>query len=387
MNMIHQPRVLGRALALSAGLLCCVAPQLATAQGVDMEKAKERFLAGKAAFDAKNFLEAAEAFNDAYELSKRAELFYNIGQAYRLAGRPLQAKQFYARYLKDLPDAPNADEVKGTVKDLEDELTKTRGLFTISTKVEGRQVFVDSEKRPRCAATPCTIALSPGKHTLSVRGEGVKPVTKALAVGVGKKQALSFDLTKPPEGMLLLSTDLVGAQLKVKDRTLSLPLDKPAQLPPGAYPAQIVKDGLVKWSGSVSVSPGETTRLIVPLAQAEAAKSGGGSILRPVGAGVLGLGLGLVVTGMIMNQQAGKTYDALEAQQQAGTAVDPSLIDQGKSQQGTANLLMILGGVSAAAGGGLIVWDFMKADSGERAAPSEDKAATGGDTGGVPRLD
>lgn len=386
MSMIHPPRALGRALALSAGLICCVTPQLASAQGVDMEAAKQRFLAGRAAFDAKNYLEAAEAFYDAYELSKRAELFYNIGQAYRLAGRPLQAQQLYQRYLKELPNAPNADEVRKTVEELDGDIKRTRGLFDISTKVAGRQVFVDDEKRARCAATPCTIALTPGKHTLSVRGEGVKPVSKAVVSGVGGKKSLSFDLTKPPEGMLLVSTDLSGAQLKLKDQTLSLPLDKPASLPPGSYPAQIIKDGAIKWSGSVSVSPAETTRLVVPLAQAEAAGSGGGSILRPIGAGVLGLGLGLVISGAIMNQQAGKTYDALKAQEDAGVAIDPALIDQGKSQQGTANLIMILGGVSAAAGGGLLVWDFMKGDTGERAAPSEEQPAAPA-KGGVPLLD
>jgi tetratricopeptide (TPR) repeat protein len=75
--------------------------------------------AGAAAFQAGRYDEALRYYQQAYELSQRPELLYNIGQAADRARDDATALDAFRRYLAAAPDAANRVEIEGRIHALE----------------------------------------------------------------------------------------------------------------------------------------------------------------------------------------------------------------------------------------------------------------------------
>jgi tetratricopeptide (TPR) repeat protein len=71
-------------------------------------------------FDLGKYEEAAQEFTQAYELSGESAILYNIGQAYRLAGKFEEAAGAYRSVLRKLPDVQNRDEIKGRIDEMDE---------------------------------------------------------------------------------------------------------------------------------------------------------------------------------------------------------------------------------------------------------------------------
>lgn len=106
------------------GWLLSTAPSSAQAPAetpADMrqQEARALFQAAQVAYEAGRFEVALERFTEAYTLSNRPQLLYNIGlAAERLARRP-EALAAYRAYLQLHPSAPNREEVTGRVRSIE----------------------------------------------------------------------------------------------------------------------------------------------------------------------------------------------------------------------------------------------------------------------------
>jgi tetratricopeptide (TPR) repeat protein len=74
---------------------------------------------GSKHFELAEYAAAITDFKEAFRLSDRPELLFNIAQAYRLSGDCVQARTFYRTFLRRVPDAPNAIQVKGRIDELE----------------------------------------------------------------------------------------------------------------------------------------------------------------------------------------------------------------------------------------------------------------------------
>ena len=96
--------------------------ETAHAQTRDLEKAKDSYKSGKEAYDSGDFLTAAKKFVESYEYSGRDELLFNIGQAYRQAGRLIEAEKYFQQYLQAKPDAANADDVVNYVIEIQQQI-------------------------------------------------------------------------------------------------------------------------------------------------------------------------------------------------------------------------------------------------------------------------
>ena len=97
-------------------LLCVLLLALA---GRAEETWKQHYERGTTLFDLAKYLEAAKEFEAAYELKQNAAFLFNIGQAYRLAGKSELAIGFYKSYLRRLPTAANKPEVEARIAELE----------------------------------------------------------------------------------------------------------------------------------------------------------------------------------------------------------------------------------------------------------------------------
>src|SRR5258706_16478997 len=113
------------AFALGIGVVVvCAAAGAARAQqhrrGDENEaRARELYQKGLTHYDLTEYDRAIEEFKQAYELSSRPELLFNLAQTYRAKKDAVQALHFYRTYLKLKPGAANRVEVETIVAELE----------------------------------------------------------------------------------------------------------------------------------------------------------------------------------------------------------------------------------------------------------------------------
>lgn len=90
------------------------------------EEAREHFRIGKTLLDAGRFEQAASEFEQAYKLSNRPELLYNIYIARRDAANTAGAVEALRGYLDKVPDAPDRINLKARLKSLEEALQRQK---------------------------------------------------------------------------------------------------------------------------------------------------------------------------------------------------------------------------------------------------------------------
>lgn len=83
-----------------------------TARAENRPAAREAYKDGMRHYDLGQFHEALENFMRAYWNFEDPAFLFNIGQCHRQLGDKAQALQFYRTYLRKVPDAPNAEEVR-----------------------------------------------------------------------------------------------------------------------------------------------------------------------------------------------------------------------------------------------------------------------------------
>ena len=104
-------------LAVAANLLV-VPPAFAA----DKDAARQAYEEGRRRYDLNEFEAALESFKRAYLAYEDPVFLFNIAQCHRQLGHQQDAINFYRSYLRNLPNAPNADEVKGIVAKLQAEV-------------------------------------------------------------------------------------------------------------------------------------------------------------------------------------------------------------------------------------------------------------------------
>lgn len=102
------------ALALAVAISLAT-PAYAQQGGADAE-AKALFQAGRVAFGEGRFDSALNYFRQAYQLSPRPALLYNIGSAADRLRRDAEALAAFEQYLEQVPDAENRAEVEARIK-------------------------------------------------------------------------------------------------------------------------------------------------------------------------------------------------------------------------------------------------------------------------------
>ena len=338
------------------------------------EQAKELFKRGEKLSRQQRFKEAAEAFARAYEISNQDELLRYMGEAYESAGEIIAAQRAYRTYLDNVPDAPNREAILDKVLDLQQRIVTQMGRLDVSATLEQSEVFVNEEPKARCLS-PCTVALKPGEaHTLRLVDPQGREGRERVEVSAGERREVEIS-TEPriARGVVLITTDLPSATLSVDGERR--PLGEPLTMGEGNHEVTLRAEPGRIWRGQIEASAERSTTLSVPLAhlQAPATAPAAGTSTKRVGAALLsGGGAGALLGGALLGRQARSTHEALEARAQRGAPIEASLIEQGRSQQRGANILMIGGGLALLTGVGLFTWDWL--DRSEREPAPEPSA-------------
>src|SRR3982751_5377445 len=145
----------GRGLKLAASaLLVCAAIATAQAQEVIVAppasdaqaKARAQGLLseGTAAYGRGDYATALDKFTAAYEIFPSPKLWFNIGQANRDLGRPVEAAAAFDRYLRNAGDAPA--ETLAEARRSAAELKTKLGQIQVICATDGAEITVDGKQ-------------------------------------------------------------------------------------------------------------------------------------------------------------------------------------------------------------------------------------------------
>ena len=136
------------------------------------------------------------------------------------------------------------------------------GTLIVETNPAGVDVSVDGERR---GATPLTIELPAGKHTLEVpTSDGVRTIPVTIAAGGQVAQFIELPKKDPDEGQLQVRTDPPGATVTVDGERRGVAPLTIGGLTPGAHTV-VLENSLTSVTESVTIQAGATASLVVPL--------------------------------------------------------------------------------------------------------------------------
>lgn len=148
-----------------AGLLLCSvwALTLTSAHADDaLEAAKRRYAEGEVDYNAGRFWQAARAFEQAYDLAKRADLLYNAARSYDRGDYAVRAAETYQAYLA-AGEAPDRAKVETRIA----ELRKTISFVNLKTGETGF-ILLDGYEYGRTPISK-TLEVDSGYHRIEVR--------------------------------------------------------------------------------------------------------------------------------------------------------------------------------------------------------------------------
>jgi tetratricopeptide (TPR) repeat protein len=164
-------------------------PTRAAAAEQATEIASAHFQTGLTYYDAGRYLEAAREFEQAYSLSRRPDLLYNIARSFEQALDPARAIVAYRRYSERATiDEETSAEVRARLENLE----QLVGRLAVTTRPPGAALTVDDAAR---GVTPVDeILLNPGEHRLSAALPGYAAASRRVVAIGGGRARLELEL-------------------------------------------------------------------------------------------------------------------------------------------------------------------------------------------------
>ncbi|MGZ3427107.1 MAG: tetratricopeptide repeat protein [Polyangia bacterium] len=155
--------------------------QPAPSNGDDVDIAKAHFNTGQVNYEHGRFADAAREFEEAYRLSGKAPLLYNVGKSYDGGNDFAHALDAYQRFLAAAPaDSSDRDFAQKRIELL---LTLV-GKITIAGAVDGSALTLD-DKSAGTTPLPAPLVVNPGRHKLELAHEGYATFRAAVDVPVG----------------------------------------------------------------------------------------------------------------------------------------------------------------------------------------------------------
>jgi tetratricopeptide (TPR) repeat protein len=180
---------MGRAFALAVVIAFTQGAAAGPAAKIDPNQAKadKLFEEGQSDYKAGQFEQAIALFKQAYELVHDPVYEFNIAQAYRKVFDCENAYDYYQRYLKDAPDATNAEIVKRWLTELQPCVDRARKDHEAARRAEEDRKGAAVQTHPVAPPPPPeTPEPSDGGKLFRIAGIATAGVgVVGLAVGIG----------------------------------------------------------------------------------------------------------------------------------------------------------------------------------------------------------
>jgi tetratricopeptide (TPR) repeat protein len=193
-------------VSLALLVVCCAiaAPAAAAPPGGDpsvtvqsnsdgQSKARAQALLseGTAAYGRGDYASALEKFTAAYKIFPSPKLWFNIGQANRDLGRPVEAVEAFDRFLTEAEDAPS--ETLAEARRSAAELKTKLGQLKVTCPTDGAEITVDG-KQVGSAPLGNMIWTTPGRHQVAAQQEGFSPAIADVVAVAGQAVTVNLDL-------------------------------------------------------------------------------------------------------------------------------------------------------------------------------------------------
>ena len=183
-------------------VLLCAASATARALTDEEERAKAHFLAGQSYYDQASYADALREFTEAYRISQKPALLYNIARCDEALERYGDAITMLERYLAAAPQAPDRPAIEARIANLK--TRQAEALRKPKLPTEPREP-VRPPQPAQVAATPATAAQAPParRHRLwtwIVGGVGVAALAAALGTGVASQNGYNDLNSQCPDG-------------------------------------------------------------------------------------------------------------------------------------------------------------------------------------------
>ncbi len=245
-----------------------------------LKEAKNYFHAGKQAYSAGSYLDAAEAFEQAFDLAAKPAIVFSIGQSYRLQysldGKVTHLRLSVEAYRKYLSLAPLGARRQDALEHLsvlqpqllllggkEDKSTKQpkNTKFMVSSRTEGAEVSIDGSS---FSPVPLIKQVTEGAHQVVVRARGFADAYINAKAVAGHLVVVPVDL-QPLPGHLTISAP-EGAEIVIDGLLVGhAPLGRPLELPAGDHFVVVSDIGHKPFSRSVTLARGQALGMVVKL--------------------------------------------------------------------------------------------------------------------------
>lgn len=262
-----------------------------------LDRAREHFDNAQSAYAKGDYDKAAAEFELAYNARAFPQFLFNIGAAHEKAKRFQQAIDYYERYLVDLPEATDKDEVAKRVEALKKEIkrveelkatdpdpenpdqpapevdvtkveeevgeVKVRGLVVIESEPQNAYIYLDDPNGPVFARTPWSGSLE-GEHTIFIKRQGYKPREKRIAPDPNHLLVLDMALAEIDYlGYIEITSTPPGAKIYIDKKEIGAYDKTPfkGQLEPGIHKFWIEAEGHDPYYEEIDVIAGEVQKI------------------------------------------------------------------------------------------------------------------------------
>lgn len=290
-------------------VMVAVAIAAPAARADDKEEAERFFRAGESAFNAGQYVVAADAFENAYKLFAAPAIAFTAAQAYRLQyfidkepANLKRAVELYRIYISQVDKGGRRDDATKNLAEIEPILlrmeaegkqiaapvARTTTRLMVSTQIKGARATIGADE----GEAPLLKEVDPGPHKVSVTADGYFPVEQEATAVAGELIVVELEL-RPKPALVNIKTS-GGARISVDGRPMgTAPLSRPLELPAGKHFVTVTSRGSVGWSQEIDVKRGEEVSLDARLHRTGQRKASywvlGASALSFVGSGVAGL--------------------------------------------------------------------------------------------------
>jgi tetratricopeptide (TPR) repeat protein len=189
---------------LVAMVVVCAIAAPARAASEEDERAKAHFLAGQSYYEQASYTDALREFNEAYRISKRPALLYNIARCHEALENYADAVKMLEAYLDQAPETTDRVAVETRIANLKE-----------------RQAAREAKAQAPVVKTPpaTTNVRPPPPHrkriyTWIVGGIGVAALASALGTGIASQLSYN-DLSSKCSGTTCDPATVANAQSKI----------------------------------------------------------------------------------------------------------------------------------------------------------------------------
>ena len=294
-------------LVMGAGATDALAQRKNQAAEDERAVAERFFRAGEQAYNAGQYLVAAQAFEESYALVPLPAIAFSTAQAYRLQyfvdkepSQLMRAIELYRLYIEQVPRGGRREDATTSLSELEpirirlEAQGKLRGYrrhrfsgtqLMITSPVPDARASIDDES----GEVPLIRDVEPGKHEVEVSADGYFPVTQQATAVAGRFIVVEVGLKPMPAKMQVQTED--GAAIAVDGRPAgTTPLAQPVDVRAGKHFITISRRGRRPWSKEIEFTRGKKRTLRASL-ETTAQRRGSYWVLGTAGVAVAAAGV------------------------------------------------------------------------------------------------